>query len=370
MTSGFRGSRRWIPWIAAALISALLAFPLQGYLTRFPRGLLTDDAYFYVKIAWYLGTHGVSSFDGIHITDGYHLVWEGLLGAVSGWVGLFTRVPWVHLGAMLWLYFMICWAIGLRFGRGWKEVLLLFSLGIVFKTMMETTLLSLLLLLLCDREYLSEASFRNNPRWRWRPLVLVLLPLVRLDAALIGGVMAFAFLFPFPRAEGKEGKKTGSKVLGLQWKPVAADWGWIALGALLQLAVHFALFRDWSSVSMQLKGLGGFTLAERLSHNFSGFYGANLVSVVIFVLFWTLAIHVALRRPKPERARHFMVVAAPAVFVIFHMVFNNTIDYWYFLPAVYVHVWYFLRFGPSARSRTGGLGRAVMALLIVLFVFK
>ena len=118
---------RSLRWWAAAAISALLAFPLQQQLTRFPRGLLADDAYFYVKIAWNLGTHRISSFDGIHTTDGYHLLWGWLLGLTSALTGLFTADPRFHLGAMLWLYFMTCWAIGILFGRDWIETLLLFS---------------------------------------------------------------------------------------------------------------------------------------------------------------------------------------------------------------------------------------------------
>ena len=109
--------RRAFQWCAAAVLSVLLAFPLQPPLTRFPRALLADDAYFYVKIAWNLGRHGMSSFDGIHTTDGYHLLWGWVLGLTSALTGWFTVEPRFHLGAMLWLYFMVCWAIGIWFGR-------------------------------------------------------------------------------------------------------------------------------------------------------------------------------------------------------------------------------------------------------------
>ena len=64
------------------------------------------------------------------------------------------------------------------------------------------------------------------------------------------------------------------------------------------------------------------------------------------------------------------VLAAPAVFVLFHLIANNVINYWYFVPAAYVHVWYFLRFGPRFQSRWGWAGRAAIFLLSVLFLFK
>jgi hypothetical protein len=38
-------------WLLAAILSAIAARPLQEALTRFPRGPLADDAYFYVKVA-------------------------------------------------------------------------------------------------------------------------------------------------------------------------------------------------------------------------------------------------------------------------------------------------------------------------------
>jgi len=73
----------WLAWLVAAILSSVASSALQEPLTRFPRGLLADDAYFYVKIAWNLGVHGVSTFDGIHVTDGYHLAWQSVLAA--GW---------------------------------------------------------------------------------------------------------------------------------------------------------------------------------------------------------------------------------------------------------------------------------------------
>ena len=347
--------RRAFQWCAAAVLSVLLAFPLQPPLTRFPRGLLADDAYFYVKIAWNLGRHGMSSFDGIHTTDGYHLLWGWVLGLTSALTGWFTAEPRFHLGAMLWLYFMVCWAIGIWFGRNWVETLLLFAMGIVFKVMMETTLLALLLLALCEREYLAPAP---APRWRWSPLLLVLLPLIRIDAILIGGVLVLSPFLGSP----EPGRRPVDRVL--------AGAGWLVLGALLQAGAHFLLFRRWTSVSMELKGFDEASVLDRLRHNVTGFHGANGVPVILFVLLWGLAILAVLPRPKPERARHLAVLAAPAVFVLFHLAANNTINYWYFVPAAYLHAWYFLRFGPEASTRLGWAGRAAIAAVPLLFIAK
>src|SRR6266550_4395999 len=147
MPAYVRRSDRWT-WLLAAVLSGAAAFPLQQQLTRFPRGLLADDAYFYVKIAWNLGMHHASTFDGIHTTDGYHVAWQWMLAAVSFVVARVSADPSVHLGAMMWVYFMMCCAIGIIFGRSRADALLLVSIGLIFKILMETTLLSLVLLAL------------------------------------------------------------------------------------------------------------------------------------------------------------------------------------------------------------------------------
>jgi hypothetical protein len=359
--SGLKGVRL-AAWIAAAFFSAWVAFFLQGSWARFPRGLLTDDAYFYVKIAWNLGVQGASTFDGLHVTDGYHLLWAWILAAVSAVTERFTSVPAAHLSAMLWVYLMLCWAIAFRYGHGALEVVLLFAMGLVFKALMETTLLSLLILLLWEHEYLAPARppvTGPGRRWAGRPLLLVLIPLVRIDAVLIAGVMALAPLFGAPRGERPA-----------RWRGAVADLAWIGAGFALQIAVHFAIFREWVTVSMLLKGFGEASWADRLRQNFTGFYGANLFSIVIFAVLWAFATAAALRRAPAERARHVVVLCAPALFVLFHLMANGTISYWYFVPAVLPHAVYILRWGPPARAPLGWAGRAAILAVVLMFAAK
>ena len=352
-------------WLLAAILSAIAAFPLQDTLTRFPRGLLADDAYFYVKTAWNLGMHGASTFDGIHLTDGYHPGWQAVLAAVSCVAGWFSTNPAVHLGAMLWLYFMMCWAIAFIFGRSRVDALLLFSVGLIFKVLMETTLLSLVLLALYANVYLSptpSASSHSADRWRARPWLLMLIPLIRIDAALIGVLMVLSSLFQ-RRTVGD-----GSSV-SLRTRAVAADFAWLGIGVALQLAWRLWFFGQWTSVSMQIKSSPS-SLAQRLQNNLIGLYGSNLVSTLIVLFLFALAIWAAVQRDARDRARDLLALSAPAVFVVVHLAVNNQIAYWYFLPAAYVHVWYFLRFRPRASSFFAATGRAAIALLPLLFVAK
>ena len=355
----------WSAWLPGAILFLLVAFPLQESLTRFPRGLLADDAYFYVKTAWNLGVHGASTFDGIHSTDGYHLAWQAVLAAVSFIAWHVSVNPSVHLGAMLWLYFMMCWAIGLSFGRSRIDALLLFGMGLIFKVMMETTLLSLVLLALYANVYLAPHAPGSAPRaagWSGRSWLLVLTPLIRIDATLIGVVMALSRFF---QATPPDQDTTP----GLKVKSVAADLAWLAAGVGLQLALRRWYLGEWTSVSMEIKSSSG-SMAQRIQNNLIGLYGSNLISTAIFLFLFALSIWAAIRRGVSDRARDLVALSAPAVFVLVHLAVNNQIAYWYFLPAAYVHVWYFLRFGPPASSRAGWSGRAAIAMLPLLFVAK
>ena len=359
-----RRSQAWPAWLLGAILSFIAAFPLQESLTRFPRGLLADDAYFYVKTAWNIAVNGASTFDGIHSTDGYHLAWQAILAVVSFIASQVSMNPSLHLGAMLWLYFMMCWAIGLVFARSRTDALLLVGLGLIFKVMMETTLLSVVLLALYANVYLApyKPDATRASRWSRRSWLLVLIPLIRIDATLIGVVMALSRFFQ-PTPPDQDTDRAG-KV-----KSVAADLAWLAAGVALQLALRRWYLGEWTSVSMEIKSSSG-SIAQRIQNNLIGLYGSNLISTAIFLFLYSLSIWAALRRDVSERSRDLVAVSAPAVFVLVHLAGNNQIAYWYFLPAAYVHVWYFLRSGPPASHRAGWIGRAAIAMLPVLVVAK
>src|SRR5690606_21683034 len=109
---------------------------------------------------------------------------------------------------------------------------------------------------------------------------------------------------------------------------------------------HRLVFGEWATVSMLIKGASAdVTWGQKLAQNLTGFYGANLLSVLVFAAFWALASLAALvsRREPGERLRHVAALQAPALFVLFHLAANSTIAYWYFVPAVLPHAAYLLR---------------------------
>ena len=90
---------RWLPLLAWGVV-VLSAFAVIFGNLRFGKAVLSvgleDDFFYYAQVARNLAFHGVSSFDGTHLTNGYHPLWlliltvltkffdvGGLLGAKS-----------------------------------------------------------------------------------------------------------------------------------------------------------------------------------------------------------------------------------------------------------------------------------------------
>ena len=127
---------------------------------KFPNGWIQDDAFCYAQIAYNIGTTYSSSFDSIHQTSGYHLLWGWFLGFVSWLVSWVTLEKTVHLGAMVAVYFGVCFSIALLFGKVLWQRLLLLGSTLMGTVLMETILLSLFLLI-CTEALLREKSI--NP---------------------------------------------------------------------------------------------------------------------------------------------------------------------------------------------------------------
>lgn len=63
-------------WALFVLVSAAA---LAWLSTGFPNLFFEDDAYFYLQIAWQLASGHGPTFDGLHATSGFHLLWMGVL---------------------------------------------------------------------------------------------------------------------------------------------------------------------------------------------------------------------------------------------------------------------------------------------------
>ncbi len=338
-------------WWLLGLAAIIFAFAAQGHYARFPRGWLTDDAYFYPQIARHIARSGFSSFDGIHPTDGYHLAWGWTLSAVSWAAG---RVSWDsswQLGVMVSFYLLLSLAMGRLFGENLGHGLWLASTGIVFKMMMETTLLAFVLLILVRHRFLDESG---KPAARWTGPLLATVPLIRIDGVIIGGVCCL-----------------GQWWRDRDWRALAGGLGWLSAGLLAQLAIMKILFGHWLSVSAEVKAstLSWAAVWSNVQANLSGNYLANLLSWLIALAFWGVAaLGLGFPESRKDWSRQF-VLAAPLVFVLFHLASNNTLRYWYFVPLLALSVWTCARY-PARRVLSRRLAHAVFAAAVVAFAAK
>ena len=73
----------WTSW-ATIFICCVAVFyaPLRFHTSVFAVGL-EDDFFYYAKAAHNLAFHGVSTFDGVHPTNGYHPLWMLVLTGLS-----------------------------------------------------------------------------------------------------------------------------------------------------------------------------------------------------------------------------------------------------------------------------------------------
>lgn len=166
-------------------------------------GFFEDDFFYYVQIARNLALHGLSSFDGIHLTNGYHPLWLlllALLYSVSPAATFFIAVEALSLLLLIVFYFAVskCLAsmdVACRY-RNYVALLLSLHALLLFRFGMEVTLaLPLGMLLLA---YVLSRKFRWTGR---RTFVYGLLAactvLARLDAALfVALLLCGQTLFP------------------------------------------------------------------------------------------------------------------------------------------------------------------------------
>jgi len=295
----------------------LIAFGLLDSIARFPRGLLTDDAYFYAKIASNLAREGLASFDGIHPTDGTHLLWTWVLAGVSWLMFRLTTDSGVHLSAMIAAYLLLAAWIGMRFGRSLAWAIVLFLLSVIFKMLMETTLLAFLLLILSD-ELLWRPS-RGRRGWWKLILCALLVPLVRIDALFMPMLLAVGALIA--RRDQHSGWLVGASS---------------TLGGGLQLIANHAISGHWTSVSAQIKA-APLAIGQNLAANLTGLYWGGMLSFGLFVLALLFAFLRARRQTRHDlRWGSYAALATASAFVVAHLLLNSCMRYWYYVPALYL----------------------------------
>lgn len=163
-------------------------------------GFFQDDFYYYLKIADNLAQHGLSSFDGTHLTNGYHPLW--LLTFTLLRLLLRGAPFFVALQALTLACALLCFAAAERIFRTLHVPNPLCSLGPFLVSMqallllrygMEVTL-ALPLGLWLVAYLLDVDATTRPPTVLWLSLLASLTVLARLDAALLIASLFLALL--------------------------------------------------------------------------------------------------------------------------------------------------------------------------------
>lgn len=341
-------ARAFLLVLVAALAAALL-LPAARLL---PNALIEDDGFFYAQIAYNLATTGRSSFDGINETSGYHLLWMGVLAAVS-WLGsLVSGAKLFHLYLYLWLNLGLCLALAMALGETWTQRLGAFALALLGSFLTEATLLALLIVQLASR-FLDEDEPLGS-RWSDR-LVLFLVPLTRIDATL-ALLPPLAWLI-FQRRNGR-------------WPCALALTGGIATQLLLMLLLFGSVIPVSARIKLAYSPLAN--LGETLWINLANSPGNAFRALVAFALLGMIAVGLRYVPSTESRWRQAALALGAALYFGTLMALLIMRD-WHYLPLHAVLYFVAVRacaasVGASLHQAMRGLGVAIAAVYTGAFV--
>lgn len=323
--------------LGAALAAVLVAIVAQKTIAAFPSMLMEDDGCFYLQIGYNLGRTGISTFDGLNPTSGYHLAWGGILAAVSAVTGLIAPGKTLYLLAVSSVYFFLGFVAAEFVGRNPLEKVAIALLALTSPLFMETQLLACLLLAVG----LGLTAVRRSGWWY---AAVALVPLVRIDATLM--------LLPLAAGEWLDGGRE-------RWRRLACFALAAGSGVALHFALMFGLFGHYASTSSLVKkGLSGEEgMGSILARHLRAF---NRYELGVFGLLFVLALAAAWpRRPRGGWAMALWVIG-PALFVAFHFTVNPLVRVWYLMPGLFVFM------AVLVRSERRLLRHAALAMVVLM----
>ncbi len=216
-----------------------------------PFGFFEDDFFYYVQVARNLAEHHLSSFDGVHLTNGYHPLWlltlTGLYAIFPG-TAFFVAVQTASL-LLLLLFYLAAVRVMERLGsaeagdRQVRLAALLLSLHalLLFRYGMEVTAALPL--------GLATVAYTLGGRFRWTGgqtvrygLLACLTVLARLDALLLIALLFLGQMLASRASWAERLKRTALFSLGF-------------IPLLLYLAINLKVFHSLMPVSGHAKQL-------------------------------------------------------------------------------------------------------------------
>jgi hypothetical protein len=349
-------------WLTALLlvggfISLFLRFRRENYLSFYD-----DDLFYYLKIAGNLVARHRSTFDGLHLTNGYHPLWLLVLTvptAVAGGTALFLLIQ-AFLCACFTAIVLTTSSILGRFSQDASAIQLVTTVIalqslLVLRGGMEVNLTVPLVLCLC--------AFRLRRHFQYDlrdaavcGLLAALVVLSRLDSVLfIATLFAFEFIALFGHSSAQQTRRSafGRYLLTLTTA---------VLPVLGYVVVNRILFSTWTPLSAQAKQL-------RLHHGFTTGALESLLRylpaatrllivypIAIGVVLATVALLTGRRRVTAPGAQS--IVYSLLIFPWLHLLALSWLSDWA-LWGWYVYPWvlasvavYIVAFSPVAHAHT------------------
>ena len=178
-----------LTWHVAVLTMAGIIALFSRFFRADTFGFFEDDFFYYVQVARNLVAHGTSSFDGVHLTNGYHPLWlvtlTGLYWLFKG-TAFFVAVQTVSLALLVAFYAATVRILERLAATHVRLAALLLSLHVLllFRYGMEVSAALPL--------GMAAIAYTLGPTFRWRApqtfvygLIACLTVLARLDSALL-----------------------------------------------------------------------------------------------------------------------------------------------------------------------------------------
>lgn len=371
----------WRDWF---VVGFLLAASYALFIRLHSHALLAfyeDDAFYYFQIGRHIAAGQGSTFDGTHLTNGYHPLWMAVIAALSCVAP--GRAFFVLLQAVAYACFAATFLL--------LRELFLRAAGLTARTPQQarrvanvaagTIAIGCLLLLRGGMEItltlpiaLALCWFRLRWTFRWTMrdavvygLLAAALVLSRLDAVLLVALL-FVFDFAFDRKRLKSFAARAVAVVAL------------AFPLLLYGLWNHHRFGAWTTVSSQAKQLRlhhGFTLTQ-VASSFEPVNGPYRVLVVYPALLIALLCVVSLaKRSRTVAADGYAAVCVALVaFPLVQLPAFFTLSDWLIWPwylysvplaAVGALLW-LLRREPRARSEAGSQAQLLVEGLLLLTV--
>jgi hypothetical protein len=291
------------------LISVIITLLFYSEIIKFPGFFVEDDTFFYAQIAYNIGVNGISSFDGLNTTDGYHLIWCWILSAFTFITKFFTLDKHIHFIIMLSFYhYLIIW-LSKILSKNIPQAIISFFILIVTAYLMEDVLLSLLIVITIRKAY-----NKNFDYFYW--LLLFFIPLVRIDSILIIGSFTFFFLL-------KEYKRLIYSLLT------------IVAGSFTQLFINKLIFDSYFSVSSLIKLDQSRTILENLTFNINdSFYFSTILALVLFfsvVMIYIITINQR-KSIKGYNFYYFVLIISAFLYFVYLYTYIPFIRQWYLTP--------------------------------------